>query len=96
MDDSIVEAPALQNLDAVAQRIAERAGAVRLTGLRGSARAVVGAHLVKHHGDGPVLFVAPSAKACDALVADLRAALGDPEEGGSSTTYPYQASYGKS
>jgi transcription-repair coupling factor (superfamily II helicase) len=88
MDDPIGDEPALQDLDGVAQRVSERAGAVRLTGLRASARAVVGAYLVKHHGDRPALFVAPSAKACDALVADLRAALGEPEEGGRVRAFP--------
>jgi transcription-repair coupling factor (superfamily II helicase) len=82
MDDPIAA------LDDLAQRVVERAGVVRLTGLRGGARAVVGAHLVKIHGDRPALFVAPNGKACDALVADLRAALGEPEEGGRVRAFP--------
>ena len=77
-----------EDLDDVARRIAERSGAVRLAGLRGGAAAVVGAKLVAHLGDAPALFVTPNAKACDALVRDLCAALGEPTEGGRVRAYP--------
>ncbi|MCH8891633.1 MAG: hypothetical protein IH827_11245, partial [Myxococcales bacterium] len=77
-----------EDLDDVARRIAERSGAVRLAGLRGGATAVVGAKLVAHLGDAPALFVTPNAKACDALVRDLCAALGEPTEGGRVRAYP--------
>ncbi len=87
MDDPIGDDPALQNLDVIAQRVAERGGAVHLTGLRGSARAVAGAHLVRLHGERPALFVAPNAKACDALVADLRAALEIRKRAGASASF---------
>ncbi|MCH7643275.1 MAG: transcription-repair coupling factor [Myxococcales bacterium] len=77
-----------EDLDDVARRIAERSGAVRLAGLRGGAAAVVGAKLVAQLGDAPALFVTPNAKACDALVRDLCAALGEPTEGGRVRAYP--------
>jgi transcription-repair coupling factor (superfamily II helicase) len=78
----------LQSLDDVAERVAERRRAVRITGLRGAARGVMGAHLVRAHGDRPVLFITPTAKAADAFAADLRAALGEPEEDGRVREFP--------
>jgi transcription-repair coupling factor (superfamily II helicase) len=78
----------LRSLDDVAERVAERRRAVRITGLRGAARGVMGAHLVRAHGDRPVLFIAPTAKTADAFAADLRAALGEPGEGGRVREFP--------
>ncbi|MFQ5416922.1 MAG: transcription-repair coupling factor [Myxococcota bacterium] len=49
---------------------------------------MAGAHLVRVHGERPVLFVAANAKAADALSADLRAALGEPEQGGRVRFFP--------
>ena len=80
--------PILEDLDDVARRCAERRGAVRLAGLRGGAAAIVGAKLVAQLGNAPALFVAPNAKACDALAQDLCAALGEPAEGGRVRAYP--------
>jgi len=65
-----------------------RPGALRLSGLPGSARAVVAAELVRAHGPGPVLVLGPSAKACDALLDDLRVALGEPVDDGRLAVYP--------
>jgi transcription-repair coupling factor (superfamily II helicase) len=79
---------ALRCLEDVGARVAARDRALRITGLRGAARGVTGAHLVRAHGERPVLFVAPNAKAADALAADLRAALGEPEEGGRVRFFP--------
>ena len=70
-----LEAPG--DLDRVLDRIREREAPVCLSGLRGAARAAIGARLVEAHGDRPVLFLCATAKAGDALVADLRAALGE-------------------
>jgi transcription-repair coupling factor (superfamily II helicase) len=78
----------LRNLEDVAARVADRQGALRVTGLRGAARGVVGAHLVRAHGDRPLLFVTPTAKAADAFAADLRAALGELEQGGRVRQFP--------
>jgi len=88
MEETAPSEPVHENLDDVARRIAERSGAVRLGGLRGGTAAVVGARLVTQLGDAPALFVAPNAKACDALVQDLCAALGEPAEGGRVQAYP--------
>ncbi|MCG8591968.1 MAG: hypothetical protein MJE66_21950, partial [Proteobacteria bacterium] len=49
-----------------------RGGPVRLTGLRGSAVAVVAAELVRAHGERPVLVLTSSSKRGDALLGDLR------------------------
>jgi transcription-repair coupling factor (superfamily II helicase) len=54
---------------------------MRLSGLRGAARAVVAAELVRAHGNRPALVLVPNAKAADSFLDDLRAALGEAEEG---------------
>jgi transcription-repair coupling factor (superfamily II helicase) len=54
---------------------------VRLCGVRGSARAVVAAHLARAQGERPLLVLVPTAKAGDAFVDDLRATLGESEDG---------------
>jgi transcription-repair coupling factor (superfamily II helicase) len=61
---------------------------VRLTGLRGAARGVVAAHLVRAHGDRPVLVLVPTAKAADLFLDDLSAALGEPPEGERVRAFP--------
>ena len=78
----------LETLGDVVARVGARAGPVRLTGLRGTARAVAMAHLVRAHGERPVLVLVPTSKACDALVDDLRAALGEGETGGRVRVFP--------
>ncbi len=82
-------APELRSLDDVVARVQQRRGPVRLTGLRGGARAVAAAHLVRAHGERPVLVLVPSAKAGDAFLDDLRAALGDPTENGRVRVFPH-------
>ena len=82
------ESRPLRDLDDVVDRVMARAGSVRLTGLRGAARAVVAAHLVRAHGDRPVLVLVPTAKGADAFVDDLRTALGEPESGGRVRAFP--------
>jgi transcription-repair coupling factor (superfamily II helicase) len=88
MEEAAGSEPIHEDLDDIARRIAERSGAVRLAGLRGGAGAVVGADLVAQLGDAPALFIAPTAKACDALAQDLCAALGEPAEGGRVRAFP--------
>jgi transcription-repair coupling factor (superfamily II helicase) len=78
----------VRDLPDVIARVLERDGPVRLTGLRGAARAVVVAHLVRAHGDRPVLVLVPTAKAGDAFLDDLRAALGEPPEGDRVCAFP--------
>src|SRR5262245_40206548 len=78
----------LATLDEAAARVAARRGAVRLGGLRGASRAVAIAHLVRAHGERPVLVLVATSKACDAVAADLRAALGEGESGGRVRVFP--------
>jgi transcription-repair coupling factor (superfamily II helicase) len=74
-------AQAAQGLEKLARELLSREAAVRLTGLRGAARAVAAAELARAHGDRPLLVLVPSAKAGDRFAEDLRTALGEPEEG---------------
>ena len=53
---------AVTTLDDLVARVLERKGSVRLSGLRGAARAVAAAHLVRGHGERPVLVLVPGAK----------------------------------
>ena len=78
----------LHDLEGVIARVVQRAGPVRLMGLRGAARAVVTASLVREHGDRPALVLVPTAKAADSFLDDLRAALGEPGEGGRVRGFP--------
>jgi transcription-repair coupling factor (superfamily II helicase) len=84
------EKTSVRDLDDVIARVREREGPLRLTGLRGAAVAVVGARLVEAHPGRAVLFLAAHAKAADALLEDLRAALGEPplDEGGRLRLFP--------
>ncbi len=72
-----LELASLRDLEQVVERIDRREAPVCLTGLRGAARAAFAARLVQAHGDRPVLFLTRGAKAADALLADLRATLGE-------------------
>jgi len=73
--------PAFRSLEQLAKHVAARApgdaAPVRLAGLRGAARGAVGARLVQAHARRPVLFLAATSKAADALLQDLRVALGE-------------------
>jgi len=64
-------------LGALAQEVADRTGPIDLTGLRGTARSVATAELIRAHPQQPVLVLGPSAKRCDALADDLRTVLGE-------------------
>ncbi len=76
------------SLAEVARRVADSTGVVRLTGLRGAARAVVAAHLLIDHCQRPALIVVPNAKLGDTFATDLQAALGEPAEGGRIRAFP--------
>ncbi len=78
----------VRDLEDVVERVTARNRAVTLSGLRGAARALIAAHLVRAHGDRPTLVLVPRAKAADAFVGDLRAALGEPERGGRVRAFP--------
>ena len=76
MQGEVAAESGLTDLDEMARRVLGRKGAVRLTGLRGAAGAVVAAHLLKDAANRPALFLVANAKAGDAFASDLRAALG--------------------
>lgn len=67
----------LRDLPDVVARVLARKGAVRLTGLRGAARAAIVAELARGHGARPVLCISPTARGAEALHDDLRAMLGE-------------------
>jgi transcription-repair coupling factor (superfamily II helicase) len=68
------------SLERIVQSVVQRTGPVRLTGLRGAPRAVVGAQLVRAHGERPVLFLTANAKSADELLYDLRTTLGERDD----------------
>ncbi|MEE2674918.1 MAG: transcription-repair coupling factor [Myxococcota bacterium] len=74
--------------DRTVERVVQRDGPIRLTGLRGASRAVVGARLVEAHPDAPVLFLTANAKAADALLDDLHTCLGEQEPDRRSRAFP--------
>ncbi len=76
------------SLDRIVERVLLRDEPVRLTGLRGASRAVVGARLVEAHGDAPVLFLTANAKAADALLDDLHTCLGERETDRRTRAFP--------
>ena len=61
----------------LARELGRRDRSVRITGLRGAARAAVAAHLVREHGARPILFLTPTSRDADALLDDLRTALAE-------------------
>jgi transcription-repair coupling factor (superfamily II helicase) len=60
----------------------------RLTGLRGAAHRVAAAHLIRAHGDHPVVYVTPHSRASDAATLALRGLLGEREDGSRLHVYP--------
>ena len=79
------------DLQQLADRLVRGVGPRRLMGLRGGARAVVLARLVKAAGARPVLVLTAGAKQTDRAAQDLAAALGEPsaEEGGRVRCFPH-------
>jgi transcription-repair coupling factor (superfamily II helicase) len=52
----------------------------RLTGLRGAANRVAASHLIRAHGDRPVLYVTPHSRASDAAIVALQGLLGERDD----------------
>ncbi len=75
-------------LRALAQQVQARKDPVRLTGLRGGARSVAAAELIRAHADRPVLILGASAKRCDRLADDLRTVLGEDKASQRLRTFP--------
>jgi len=93
-----LEVPAATELEEAVELLCSREQAVRVSRLRGAARALLTARLVQAHGERPVLVLVPNSKAGDAFAQDLRAALGElPGASGSRVrffprhdTHPYE------
>ena len=60
----------------------------RLTGLRGAANRVAASHLIRAHGDRPVLYVTPHSRAADAAALALRGLLGEREDATRIRAFP--------
>ncbi|MEE8580036.1 MAG: transcription-repair coupling factor [Myxococcota bacterium] len=67
------------SLRELAGKAMQRDGPLRITGLRGAARALVGAELVRAHRDRPVLILSADSRASDLFLADLCTSLGGEE-----------------
>ena len=52
----------------------------RVTGLRGAANHVAASHLIRAHGDHPVVYVTPHSRASDAASSALSALLGERDD----------------
>jgi transcription-repair coupling factor (superfamily II helicase) len=74
--DRLSPGPTLRRL---AEQVVERKESLRLTGLRGAARAFLGGELIRICGNRPVLFLTATSRTSDALLADLRTAIGERE-----------------
>ena len=60
----------------------------RLTGLRGAANRVAASHLIRAHGDRPVLVVTAHSRAADAAALALRGLLGEREDATRIRSFP--------
>ena len=66
----------------------ERGQPTRLTGLRGEANRVAASHLIRAHGDRPVLYVTAHSRAADAAALALRGLLGEREDATRIRAFP--------
>ena len=64
----------------VVGQVRKRSTPVRITGLRGAARSLVAAELIRTQGTRPVLLLTAHSRAAEALADDLRFALGEQED----------------
>ena len=78
------------SLKSVVREVGKRSEPVRLLGLRGAARALVIAELVRGHGKRPALILTATSKRADTLAEDLRLALGESDETTRISTFPRQ------
>jgi len=83
-----LELERVHSLADLAARVAGRSGPLRVLGLRGSARAVVAAELIRQQRERAALVVVPSSKVADVFVSDLRTALGESGEASRVRLFP--------
>ena len=60
----------------------------RLTGLRGATSRVAASHLIRAHGERPVLYVTPHSRAADDAISALRGLLGEREHDSRVRPFP--------
>nr|MBC8188789.1 hypothetical protein [Pseudomonadota bacterium] len=60
----------------------------RLTGLRGAANRVAASHLIRDHGDRPVLYITAHSRAADDAALALRGMLGEREDTSRIRAFP--------
>jgi transcription-repair coupling factor (superfamily II helicase) len=60
----------------------------RITGLRGAANRVAASHLIRAHGDHPVVYITPHSRASDAAMLALSGLLGEREDLSRLHAYP--------
>ncbi|MFP6655986.1 MAG: CarD family transcriptional regulator, partial [Myxococcota bacterium] len=63
--------------DRLVRKAQESGSLLRLTGLRGSANRVAACHLIRAHGERPVLYVTAHSRAADAAALALQGMLGE-------------------
>ncbi len=72
--------PRGHSLDEIKRAVRKRKQPVRIAGMRGAARALVVAELVRVQSSRPVVLLTANSRAADAIAEDLRQALGEPED----------------
>ncbi|MBW2426205.1 MAG: transcription-repair coupling factor [Deltaproteobacteria bacterium] len=74
--------------DQLLRKAREGEGLARITGLRGASNRVAASHLIRAHGDRPVLYVTPHSRASDVAVGALRALLGERDDRSRLQVFP--------
>ena len=65
--------------DRALREMRERGSLLRVTGLRGASQRVAASHLIRAHGDRPVLYITADSRAADAAKEALQGLLGERE-----------------
>jgi transcription-repair coupling factor (superfamily II helicase) len=74
--------------DRFVRSLREEGNLSRLTGLRGASNRVAASHLIRSHGDRPVLYLTADSRAADAATVALRGMLGEREDESRIRNFP--------
>jgi transcription-repair coupling factor (superfamily II helicase) len=74
--------------DRFVRNLREQGKLSRLTGLRGASNRVAASHLIRAHGDRPVLYLTADSRAADAATVALRGMLGEREDESRIRNFP--------
>ena len=74
--------------DRFARDLLARRDIRRITGLRGAAPRVAASHLIRAHGEHPVLYITAHSRAIDSAVPSLQGLLGEREESSRLRVFP--------